>query len=42
MDKGVKVRTEGSEDRVKRIWKNVGYGALAFFLALLTVIVINI
>lgn len=42
MDKGVKVKTEGTESKAKTFWKFVGYGAIAIFLALITVIVINI
>ncbi len=42
MDKGVKIKTEGSENKTKTFWKYVGYGAIGIFLALITVIVINI
>ena len=42
MDKGVKIKTEGVESKSKIIWKNIGYGALALALALVTVLVINI
>ena len=42
MDKGVKIKTEGVESKSKTIWKNIGYGALALALAIITVLVINI
>ena len=33
---------ETSESKAKAIWRNIGIGALAVFVAVLTVIVINI
>lgn len=33
---------DSSERKSKRIWKNIGIGALAVLLALFTVIVINL
>lgn len=31
---------EESEPKSRKVWKNIGYGALAFFLAAVTVVVI--
>ena len=42
MDKGIKVKTEGAESKSKAVWKTIGVVALSIFLALLTVLVINI
>ncbi len=42
MDKGAKIKVEGVESKSKIIWKNIGYGALAVVLAIITVLVINI
>ena len=41
MDKGVKIKTDGVESKAKTIWKNIGYGALALALAIITVLVIS-
>ena len=42
MDRGVKVRLDGTESKAKSVWKTIGLISLSVFLALLTVIVINI
>ncbi len=42
MDKGVKIKTDGVESKAKIIWRNIGYGAIAVALALITVLVISI
>lgn len=34
--------TDSAESRSKKIWKNIGMGALAVLLAVFTVIVINL
>lgn len=33
---------ETSENKVKTIWRNIGIGVLAVFVAILTVVVINL
>lgn len=42
MDKGLKVKTENTESRAVTVWKTIGIIALSIFLAVLTVLVINI
>lgn len=41
MDKG-KIKTDSNENRTKEVWKTIGVIALSVFLAVLTVVVINI
>ena len=41
MDKG-KIKTDANENRTKEVWKTIGVIALSVFLALLTVVVINV
>ena len=36
------VRYDMSENKVKTVWRNIGIGALAVFVAILTVVVINL
>lgn len=33
---------ESGENKAKTVWRNIGIGALALFVAVLTVVVINI
>ncbi len=42
-DRNFAEKTENlAESKRKTVWKNIGIGALSFFLALLTVLVINV
>ena len=41
MDKG-KIKTEANENKTKEAWKTIGIIALSVFLAILTVVVINV
>ena len=36
------VRYEVSESKAKSVWRNIGIGVLAVFVAVLTVVVINL
>lgn len=42
MDKGLKGRTDNAESKATTVWKTIGIIALSIFLAVLTVLVINI
>ena len=33
---------ESNDNKAKNVWRNIGIGALALFIALLTVVVINL
>ncbi len=41
-DKNIRNQYDSGENKTKRVWRDIGVGVLAFFLALLTVVVINI
>ena len=36
------VKYDNNDSKAKTIWRNIGIGALAFFVAVLTVVVINL
>ena len=41
-DRNFAEKTESLENKKKKVWASIGIGALAFFLAAITVIVINL
>ena len=41
-NKEFRANYESSENKNKTVWRNIGIGALSVFMALLTVLVINI
>lgn len=36
------IKYETTESKAKTVWRNIGIGVLAFFVAVLTVVVINL
>ncbi len=41
-NKNVNNQYETNENKAKNIWRNIGIGVMAFFVAVLTVVVISI